>query len=139
MTQIDQIIADALAGSPETHVAILAREVVRLRGEVAVPALPVFVRERIRAEWGEGEASAVERGWSMARLHQNGKLILEAPSSSVLVDAKELDALLHLACVSQIAINDASDDERGDNFANIGAALRNLNLLRANQGGADHV
>lgn len=31
MTQIDQIIADAIAGSPETHVAILAREVVRLR------------------------------------------------------------------------------------------------------------
>lgn len=31
MTQIDQIIADALAGMPETDVAILAREVVRLR------------------------------------------------------------------------------------------------------------
>lgn len=31
MTRIDQIIADALAGSPETHVAILAREVARLR------------------------------------------------------------------------------------------------------------
>ena len=31
MTQIDQIIADALAGLPETDVAILAREVVRLR------------------------------------------------------------------------------------------------------------
>ena len=41
MTRIDQIIADALAGSPETHVAILAREVVRLRevGAVVVPEL----------------------------------------------------------------------------------------------------
>ena len=36
MTQIDQIIADALAGSPETHVAILAREVVKLREAPAV-------------------------------------------------------------------------------------------------------
>ena len=38
MTRIDQIIADALAGSPETHVAILAREVVRLREARAVVA-----------------------------------------------------------------------------------------------------
>lgn len=36
MTRIDQIIADAIAGSPETHVAILAREVVRLREAQAV-------------------------------------------------------------------------------------------------------
>lgn len=42
MTRIDQIIADALAGSPETHVAILAREVARLREApaVVVPPLP---------------------------------------------------------------------------------------------------
>lgn len=36
MNALDQIIADALAGSPETHVAILAREVVRLREAPAV-------------------------------------------------------------------------------------------------------
>ena len=36
MPYIDQIITDALAGSPETHVAILAREVVRLREALAV-------------------------------------------------------------------------------------------------------
>lgn len=40
MMQIDQIIADALAGSPETHVAILAREVVRLREAPAVVVPP---------------------------------------------------------------------------------------------------
>ncbi|MHB8762418.1 MAG: hypothetical protein ACYC6J_08600 [Coriobacteriia bacterium] len=41
MNALDQIIADALAGSPETHVAMLAREVVRLRGAwvVVVPEL----------------------------------------------------------------------------------------------------
>ena len=40
MTRIDQIISDALAGSPETHVAILAREVVRLREAPAVVVPP---------------------------------------------------------------------------------------------------
>lgn len=62
MTQIDQIIADALAGSPETHVAILAREVVRLReqhvscGEIivktgAIELLGVFFDQRLQVEW----------------------------------------------------------------------------------------
>lgn len=46
MTQIDQIIADALAGLPETDVAILAREVVRLRD-----ARTVVVPEPTRKQW----------------------------------------------------------------------------------------
>ena len=41
MNALDQIIADALAGSPETHVAMLAREVVRLR-EVPAVVVPNF-------------------------------------------------------------------------------------------------
>lgn len=43
MTRLDEIIANALAGIPETDVAILAREVVRLRGEqaVVVPEIPM--------------------------------------------------------------------------------------------------
>lgn len=48
MTRIDQTIADALAGSPETHVAILAREVVRLREARAVVA-PDLTDEQLRA------------------------------------------------------------------------------------------
>lgn len=36
MTRLEEIIANALAGIPETDAAILAREVVRLRGERAV-------------------------------------------------------------------------------------------------------
>lgn len=62
MTQIDQIIADALAGLPETNVAILAREVVRLReqrvscGEMivktgAIELLGVFFDQRLQVEW----------------------------------------------------------------------------------------
>ena len=43
MTRLDEIIANALAGIPETDVAILAREVVRLREAqaVVVPAWDV--------------------------------------------------------------------------------------------------
>ncbi|HNY31746.1 MAG TPA: hypothetical protein PKO15_12730 [Fibrobacteria bacterium] len=62
MTHIDQIIADALAGSPETDVAILAREVVRLRGSAlglgeigvnpgAIELLGVFFDQRLQVEW----------------------------------------------------------------------------------------
>lgn len=62
MTHIDQIIADALAGSPETHVAILAREVLRLRGSAlglgeigvnpgAIELLGVFFDQRLQVEW----------------------------------------------------------------------------------------
>ena len=49
MTHIDQIIADALAGSPETHVAILAREVLRLRR--CINGIDVSDLE-IVAQWG---------------------------------------------------------------------------------------
>ena len=46
MTRLDEIIANALAGIPETDVAILAREVVRLRGERVV-----VVQEPTSDEW----------------------------------------------------------------------------------------
>ena len=44
MTRLDEIIANALAGIPETDAAILAREVVRLRGatSVVVPEPTMF-------------------------------------------------------------------------------------------------
>lgn len=62
MSALDQIIADALAGLPETDVAILAREVVRLResalglGEIgvnpgAIEFLGVFFDQRLQVEW----------------------------------------------------------------------------------------
>ena len=62
MTRIDQIIADALAGSPETHVAMLAREVVRLREApaVVVPELPT---------WEDGE-NKLRRGEKLTALEK---------------------------------------------------------------------
>ena len=58
MTRIDEIIANALAGIPETDVAILAREVVRLREApaVVVPEYPendFAIRESIRNAGGD--------------------------------------------------------------------------------------
>ena len=58
MTRIDEIIANALAGIPETDAAILAREVVRLRGatSVVVPEYPendFAIRESIRNAGGD--------------------------------------------------------------------------------------
>ncbi len=54
MTRIDQIIADSLAGSPETHVAILAREVVRLREAQAVVVPESLLHDLAMAAWDEG-------------------------------------------------------------------------------------
>ena len=62
MNALDQIIADAIAGSPEAHVAILAREVVRLREAraVVVPELPT---------WEDGE-SKLRRGEKLTALEK---------------------------------------------------------------------
>lgn len=66
MTQIDQIIADALAGSPETLVAILAREVVRLREAPAV-VLPELTSEDLNGYSMDcDERDAVEFGYNLA-------------------------------------------------------------------------
>ena len=135
MTQIDQIIADALAGSPETHVAILAREVVRLRGEAPAVAVP---------EWDEGafffahatppnpsiEYSAAMRaakaGYAFAISRARA-----IPADRVLGEgmAEELrllrDALVEL-CDSQLSSRDRE-----------GAIARGLAALRANQGGSE--
>ena len=70
MTQIDQIIADALAGSPETHAAILAREVVRLREAhaVVVPQLVHLKHPPANSvpapHWGQGGKDFCESGWA---------------------------------------------------------------------------
>ena len=74
MTRIDQIIADALAGSPETHVAILAREVVRLREApaVVVPDVNEIAQEirRIDGKHDKGAGVIAEelRDWLLRHL-----------------------------------------------------------------------
>ena len=64
--RIDQIIADALAGSPETHVAILAREVVRLREAPAVVAPELTDDDLNRYSMDCDERDALEFGYKLA-------------------------------------------------------------------------
>ena len=66
MTHIDQIVADALAGSPETHVAILAREVVRLREAPAVVAPELTDDDLNRYSMDCDERDALEFGYKLA-------------------------------------------------------------------------
>ena len=56
MTHIDQIIADALAGLPETDVATLAREVVRLREASAVVVPERKAARFARHSWATSES-----------------------------------------------------------------------------------
>ena len=95
MTRIDQIIADALAGSPETHVALLAREVVRLRGAPAV-----VVPELTKLEADSLEQAAIDQsiqaygGWDWARLIMFGYNLATSraraiPADRVLGDGQE--------------------------------------------------
>ena len=141
MTQIDQIIADALAGSPETHVAILAREVVRLRGEAPAVAVP---------EWDEGafffahatppnpsiEYSAAMRaakaGYafaiSRARAIPADRVLGEGVAQ---ISAELLAAYEELWDMARIRCRATTEKEYGGQW-------RKINALRANQGGADH-
>ena len=66
MNAIDQIITDALAGSPETHVAILAREVVRLREAPAVVAPELTDDDLNRYSMDCDERDALEFGYKLA-------------------------------------------------------------------------
>ena len=79
MTQIDQIIADALAGSPETHVAILAREVVRLREPPAVVVPELTEEDLVRAggPYCINDREPFQRGarWAAAFIRENSRAI----------------------------------------------------------------
>ena len=78
MTRIDQIIADALAGSPETHVAILAREVVRLREAPAVVVPELTDDDLSRYSMDCDERDALEFGYKLAasRFASAGKTVI---------------------------------------------------------------
>ena len=134
MTQIDQIIADALAGSPETHVAILAREVVRLREapSVVVPEYPendFAIRESIRSAGGDPDFDqCVHRaGW-----FDLSSSVRAIPADRVLGDG--------MAALRRFAERCAQRDHQPDEH--IGSAkcvaCEAEDALRANQGGADH-
>ena len=152
MTQIDQIIADALAGLPETLVAILAREVVRLREApaVVVPEYPendFAIRESIRSAGGDPDFDqCVHRaGWFdlSSRVHA-------IPADRVLgegerkVDSRRFERMLadeserpYLLELERYVRTMASLQNWQKDTLNFGP-LKRLDALRANQGGADH-
>ena len=153
MTRLDEIIANALAGIPETDVAILAREVVRLREAraVVVPELTSDERrelcEELDARWNTGEnfGRIVDRAFDVAQ--RKARAI---PADRVLVEGmRQIDA-------RRFARMQAEEAERPyllelERYVRTMARLQNwskdttghgplssLDRLRANHGGADH-
>ena len=122
MTQIDQIIADALAGIPETDVAILAREVVRLREEAE------NLRHTVRFL-----ASVVSEG---AQIRHQIVLSLHEGNPD---EAKEF-AMMKWPIIQ--GMRNQIDLEKVGNQAlqlkRIRPAIDSLLTLRANQGESDH-
>jgi hypothetical protein len=138
MTQIDQIIADALAGLPETHVAILAREVVRLRESPAV-----VVPELTKAEADSLEQIAIDQsiqaygGWDWARLIMFGYSLASSRARAIPADlalGEGVGALRRFA--ERCAQRDHQPDEHIGSAKCV--ACEAEDVLRANQGGANH-
>ena len=111
MTRIDQIIADALAGSPETHVAILAREVVRLREARAVVVPELTDRDLydtwLKCDYGLEEEPIYHEGV------RDGYKLAVSRARSVPADRALADGM-------------------------VGWTRRSCGLWSANQGGTDH-
>ena len=149
MTRIDQITADILAGSPETHIAILAREVVRLREARAVVAQDddrpsrEFLENYVEG-FDPGERSAALFGWREGRRHlrENSRAI---PSDRVLgkgmvgVDRKALERLRRIeTCARDFQERQRNLTISQDSYGFFQADNALESALRANQGGADH-
>lgn len=138
MTQIDQIIADALAGSPETHVAILAREVARLREPPAVVVPELTDRDLydtwLKCDYGleeepiyhEGVRDGYKLAVSRARSIPADRVLGEG---MVGVDREELIALETLEKLYRGTARPSRE---------MNAMVLRLDALRANQGGVNH-
>ena len=154
MTRIDEIIANALAGIPETDVAILAREVVRLRGatSVVVPAWDVnafalaCVKEGAYAEGDLRNAiKNAEMGYNFAVSRA-----YTIPADRVLGDGMEAVGHEELEWLKSLYSWMSAADEGGvkvsfslTEFPEVVACLKGianslaaLDSIRANQGGA---
>lgn len=140
MTRLDEIIASAIAGIPETDAAILAREVVRLREAraVVVPEYPendFAIRESIRNAGGDPDFDqCIHRaGWfdlsSRLRAIPADRVLGER---QVAVDREELEALRRFA--ERCAQRDHQPDEHIGSAKCV--ACEAEDALRANQGGA---
>lgn len=152
MTRIDQIVADALAGSLETHVAILAREVVRLQGVAPAVVVPEYDEIPQNHKWkdliwdhfhhGGGHVdSAVREAWNLCR-----RLCAAPPGRApekgmVQISKSERREFALLRQHFQLFEKETADDMNGaDRAFNARKEVDELlrQHLRANQGGADH-
>ena len=138
MTRLDEIIANALAGIPETDAAILAREVVRLREARAV-VVPELTDEC--AEWQALPfqpqytpmcGSYFAAGYNLARARA-------IPADRVLGDGEVKMEICERDCREDE--DDALEVLRvcgyGQQAEMLEVAIK-AHDLRANQGGADH-
>lgn len=142
MTQIDQIIADALAGSPETHVAILAREVVRLREAraVVVPDYETMAdlawRHHFDPLHGPTDMFAAGRTAMYKAMCAELRAIpadRELGEGMAAVEREELNELLGIeSCVRAVMAYDGAVGTEERN------RLKRLDALRTSQRGTDH-
>ena len=137
MTRIDEIIANALAGIPETDVAILAREVVRLR-EAPTVVVPewvaiTFASACVKAgAYAEGDLrdaiKNAETGYNFA-----ASRVRAIPADRVLGEGERKicsEEWMYLRSLERYA--------RKHGPESIQDVIVCLDALRANQGGADH-
>ena len=135
MTRLDEIIANALAGIPETDAAILAREVVRLREAPAlvVPEPTGRDLQEMAAEMRvDGDLVDFLAGASKVVLWYRSK-IRAIPADRVLGDGERKvcsEEWMYLRSLEQYARKHAPES--------IQDVIGCLDHLRANQGGADH-
>ena len=142
MMQLDQIIADALAGSPETHVAILAREVVRLREALAVVAPDddrpsrEFLENYVEG-FDPGERSAALFGWREGCRHlREHSRAIPADEGMVAVDSLLYTALINL---EKAVVREWGLCCTGDRLWNGQKAIADRrDALRTHQEGANH-
>jgi hypothetical protein len=153
VSRIDQIIADALAGSPETHVAMLAREVVRLRDAPAV-VVPEIMLSDISNECGAmlcDDREAFRRGalWAQKFITSRARAIpadRELGEGMVAISGSLATLLQELVFAVNAFLAESSPWIGPGAPAEVPAlteiASRRLQYMldqiRANQGGADH-
>ena len=141
MNALDQIIADALAGSPETHVAILAREVVRLREARAV-VVPELTDDEIHARllklFPDADADPSEREWCFkdSRWAYN---LAASRARAIPADRVLGEGMVAMNAIKRKCQNDDEDAIEALTFCGYGEQAELLEAaIRANQGGADH-
>lgn len=144
MNALDQIIADALAGSPETHVAMLAREVVRLREARAV-VVPEYPQVLVWQSVGHTERHAgILEGVKWARDHASAispdRVLGEgmAAASQAYIDALENAANQFCGACREKPTCSLGIMAIGKGCGAWKLDAQRINALRANQGGANH-